>query len=105
MYKEIISVQGLCEFIFYYFFFGTLKFTSILTKYTELMSCSSDEFETFRSKNNTERRHIVCYFIIPSLGLSTYLLCSSIPHHGICVRLAPAWALIDRLPSSFVWVC
>jgi hypothetical protein len=61
MSKEIVSVQGLCEI-----FFCTLKFTSILTKNTELMSCSSNEFETFRSKNNTGRRHY--YFFIPSLG-------------------------------------
>ena len=36
------------------------------------MSCSSSEFETFRSENNTEIRHTVCYFIVPSLGLSVH---------------------------------
>jgi len=54
------------------FFFCTLKFTGILAKNIELMSWSSNEYEVFRSKNNTEIRHIVYYLIILSLRLSVH---------------------------------
>jgi hypothetical protein len=68
-----------------------------LTKNIELMSYGSNEFETFRSKNNVEIRHIVYFFTTFSWYLRTYLLFGFTPHHTICVRLSPTWVLIDGL--------